>query len=221
MSIPPSAPPARQSRPGASASGIGLTLPGGWFSIDPADPDRRSAQIHQLVDAKIGSDPSRAGIRQALLDTLEAQAAAAADEDAWLLAIGALEMFDPPIPVSLVGARCPGTTTGHGLELLISTVEDQHPDAALDLGDGPCGPVLRSLRTTTTADVPMTLARYWTDLGLGDDRLVSMSFTVPERTFAAPLLELFDAVVSTLRITDAGTGWLVSEPFPLPLEGLS
>lgn len=198
-----------------------LTLPCGWFPIDPADPAHRAAQIHQLVDAQIGPDPDRAVIRQVLLDTLGVQADAAAEESAWLLAVGALEMFDPPVPVSLVGARCPGTTVGYGLEHLISNVEDQHPDAALDLGDGSFGPVLRALRTTTTADVPMTVVRYWTDLGLGDDQLVTMSFTVPQLTFAAPLLEFFDAVVSTLRAADDATGWQVGEPFPLPLEGRS
>ena len=210
----------RSGSPATPTTGIGLTLPGGWFPIDPADPVRRATQIQQLVDTRISPAPEYAAIRQTLLDALQAQATAAA-ESAWLLAIGALEMFDPPVPVSLVGARCPGTTVGYGLERLISTVEDRHPDATLDLGEGAFGPLLRALRTATTADIPMAVAEYWTDLGLGDDRLTTLVFTVPEQTFAAPLLVFFDAVASTLRTADAATGWQVGEPYPLPLEGLS
>lgn len=208
----------QNSAPGTS---LCLTLPDDWFLVDPTDPERSRAQITTMLDARVGDAPWLAEARQVLSDELHAQVRQAAQVDAWLYAFGSLTMFDPPIVVSLVAARFPGTVDGPGLEDLMSTVEDRHPDVRLDLAEAGFGPVLRALRSTQVAEIPMTVAEYWTDpadkkaSARSRATLAMLRFTTPTATFDVPLLDFFDAIASTLRPGPA-TGWQVSEPYPLP-----
>lgn len=186
-----------------------VTLPDDWGVIELGDHDARTADVQRIVAERLGDDPTWASLRAELTrDLLDSTAAAAAAHGLFVaLALGSGD--GPPLPASVSVHRLPGQRVdARGRALLADLARtDAEPGQRLDLGETPHGVVLRRVRTDDAAPgadarstLPSLVVDYWVE-PTGSPDLLHLSFASPLRDARDALVDLFDAITRTVRVT--------------------
>ena len=206
-------------------------LPGSWLRIPLAEPDARKEAISRAALVAFGRSDEHASLRQAFRQELTRAAVASADAGAsgWYIASQIIEGV--PLPVTLtVTLSEPIIALSRNNErnlLLLQTtmshfeksgwVEDPWHD---EIGGSV---VARRAKTTApTSEVsdlttlptsPTYTVMYWLTVP-HEPRIATLAFGTTQPTLRSSLLELFDAVVSSVRFPHSET-----QPDTLPLDG--
>lgn len=199
MSGAPSATGPRRPRVDA----VGLLLPAAWWTIDLRGEDSRRRSVAQLVAEQVAGD-DRAALRADLRSQLETAAGDAARAGGRLMAVSLMRAGDVPVPATVTVYRVAGSLSGEQEgELEAQLRASASPDDSLEAAVGPAGPVLRRVSTRTgparlgAEAVPLLVVDYW--LEPGDARgLLYFAFSSPLVAAREPLMELFDAIVSSV-----------------------
>lgn len=196
-----------------SHGAVVVTLPDDWAVIELTDDDTRIADVHRVVDARLGDDAHWADLRRALTDELLASTAQAATAHGVLVALALGTGDGPPVPASVSLHHLPGQRVdARGRELLADLARtDAEPGQSLDLGETPHGVALRRVRSaaattghagTTEAapTAPSLVVDYWIEPA-GSPDLLQLTFASPLPTARDGLLELFDTIARTVHVT--------------------
>lgn len=191
----------------ASDGAVGLVLPADWWVVPLVDEAQRGRVVAAMVDHQVGDGDERATLRRQLRVDVGAAARRAAARDGWVLAFMLTHAAGHPLPATMTGYRAPGSFRDEaGVGAVRAALEDAAAATGgqVDVGAGPCGVVLRTVRQRTGAwhgvtDLPLLACDYWTDPGDGHG-LVHLAFSTPLVTLEESFCELFDAVAATLHL---------------------
>lgn len=192
-----------------TADGWGLLLPASWWTVDLRSEQGRHRSVAGLVQEQIGRQDDRAALRADTRRHLERAADDAANAGGLFMAISLMRVGDVPLPATVTVFRVPGQgLTDQGVRELEAALRPGTPEGtALDVADGPVGPVLRRVSERPGSAelgaeaVPLMLADYWVDPGDGRG-LLYLSFSSPLVQAREPLLRLFDLVVASVGPVD-------------------
>lgn len=189
-----------------------VTLPDDWAVIELGDDASRAADVEALLTERLGDDPQWADLRADLARALLESTAAAAAAHGLFVALALGSGNGPPVPASVSVHRLPGQRVdARGRALLTELARtDADPGQRLDLGETPHGVVLRRVRAGTSGpddaphgSLPSLVVDYWVE-PTGSPDLLHLSFASPVPDAREALVELFDAVVRTVRVPAAG-----------------
>ena len=192
-----------------AAGFFALKLPDSWFQLD-LRPSTRDDSAKRLVDERARSQPDLWKHRSDLVRVIRRQAREAWETGALYCAGFALVVGDQIIPGSLTVSVIPPPPAGSALDSIAQLLPARDPDAdgdpwmqrrAVQLPDA--GPAVRS---QGVADVRLpgggvlrTIIMQ-TFVPLDAERILLVAATSPALDLVEPLLELFDAVTSTLLV---------------------
>lgn len=196
----------------ADAAGFVLTLPDSWFELD-VRPATRDASIRSLVESRVREQPELWEHRSALVKVLRRQARDAFESGAVYCGCFVMVLDESVIPGAVTVSVIPPPPSGNSLDAIVDELPNReaHEDggtwmsrSVVDLpGIG------RVPRSQGVMDVPLPDASGWirtlvmrTFVPLDANRLLLLSAASPAIDLAGPLLELFDAVTSTLELTE-------------------
>lgn len=185
-----------------------VTLPDDWAVIELGDDAARTADVQALLTERLGDEPRWADLRTDLTRVLLDSTAAAAGAHGLFVALTPGSGDGPPVPASVSVHRLPGQRVdARGRALLADLARtDAEPGQSLDLGETPHGVVLRRVRARDeTPDdgrrdtLPSLVVDYWVE-PTGSPDLLHLSFASPIADAREALVELFDAIVRTVRV---------------------
>lgn len=185
------------------SSMVSVLLPDGWTLIDLQDDDVRRGTVHEIVEQRLGQEPDLAKLSTAVRDELldSTQTASRAGGVLMAIADGAFS-----VPASLTVYRVAGSLDVRGREAMTRVLSTDEPGHSLDIGEGAAGVVLRRVRPTAATSgltganqVPSLVADYWLEPTPGA-QLVYLVFSSPLVDQRGALLQLFDTIVSSVRI---------------------
>ena len=195
----------------AAVGAVVALLPDDWATIDLEDDEARVAAVDELVKQRLGGAPDLHRLRVATRSELLRSTAQAALAGGVLMALAVGTGGAPAVPASLTVYRVPGSLDAQGRAAMARVLASDEPGHTLDIGEGPAGVVLRRVRprgasTHLTGDreVPAFVADYWVEPAPGVT-LVHLVFSSPLVDLRDELIELFDAVVSSVRVLDQRT----------------
>ena len=190
-------------------SGVGVILPGDWWTIPLADGDARRRAVTAVVDRRFGHADANAGLKRQVRDALLASADRAAESGGWLMALMLAQAGPVPLPATLTAYRLAGSfADAEGLRKVQESLASSLPAGGLlDAGEGPFGVVLRTVRERRGLvepggqDVPVLVCEYWSDPADGQG-LASLFFSTPLVELRDGFIDLFNAIAGTLYLLD-------------------
>jgi hypothetical protein len=199
----------------ALAVAFSLSLPEDWFELD-VRPATRDDSAKTLVDARVREQPELWEHRSALVRVLRRQARDAWEAGAIYCACFALVVDDAIIPGSLTVSVIPPPPAGSALDSIAELLparearEDGDPWMVRSMVDLPSAP--RAVRSQGVADVRLSgggalrTILMQTFIPLDSQRILLVAGASPALDLTEPLLELFDAVTSTLTLVPEDDG---------------
>jgi len=185
---------------------IAVVLPEDWWIVPLRPAGARQRSIRQLVDKQFQGLDDQPILRSDMARKFEqAGRDAAAAKGRWM-AVSLQRAAGIPIPAALVVSWLelgPGQGGGH-LSALADELTGEPADLAM--AQLPCGRVVRRLRSSVPVDDPELATEeldpvnvdYWLEFP-SDDGMVQLSFSTPLAVLAEALVELFDAIIGTVR----------------------
>lgn len=194
--------------------GFALTVPESWFELD-VRPATRDANIRMLVESRVRDQPELWEHRGELIKLLRRQARDAWESGAVYCACFVMAVEESLIPGSISVSVIPPPPAGAALDAVAEALpakeatEDGDPWMQRSVVEIPgIGRVARSQGVT---DVELPGGRGWirtivmqTFVPLDPERLLLVAAASPALDLVEPLLELFDAVTSTLVLVPGG-----------------
>jgi len=194
--------------------GFALTVPESWFELD-VRPATRDANIRMLVESRVRDQPELWEHRGELIKLLRRQARDAWESGAVYCACFVMAVEESLIPGSISVSVIPPPPAGAALDAVAEALpakeatEDGDPWMRRSVVEIPgIGRVARSQGVT---DVELPGGRGWirtivmqTFVPLDPERLLLVAAASPALDLVEPLLELFDAVTSTLVLVPGG-----------------
>lgn len=177
-------------------------LPPGWARISLTSPRERGLAVRGIVATQFAGTPANPALRSQTTAALMRVTADAAKAGATILAIHLLAPHGVPIPITLTVFRPAAPSSMAALKATLAGAADV---VEAPMEDG--GPVVRRtsrVATTTegaSAPLPQLQAEYWLDPRDGAG-LFHAIFTTPLLEQADALVEMFDAIISTVRSLD-------------------
>lgn len=199
--------------------GFGLSVPDSWFELDLIRSSR-DANIKLLVESRVREQPELWEHRAALIKVLRRQAREASDAGAIYCACFVMVLEESVIPgaitVSIIPRPPAGTTADAIAELLPFREAEKDGDPWMSRSMVEIHGIGRVPRSQGVVDVELpnrsgtlrSLVMH-TFVPLDADRLLLVAGGSPAVDLAAVLLELFDAVTSTLSLIAAPRSGLV------------
>lgn len=194
----------------AGAAGFALSIPESWFELD-VRPATRDATIRLLVESRVREQPELWEHRGELIKLLRRQARDAWEAGAIYCACFAMVVDDALIPGAVTVSVLPPPPGGAALDALLESLpskeaaDDGEPfthRSVVQIDD-----IGRVARTQGIADVELPGGGGWvrtilmqTFVPVEADRILLVSAASPALDLLEPLLDLFDAVTSTLRL---------------------
>lgn len=192
---------------------LDFVLPGEWWRI-PLDLGEAATtdSIRGLVQTVVGRSDELASRRAELREQLAATTAAAKKVQAHQLYLATRIVGSLPFPVSLVVAwpDLPVSVLGSPVEraeLVAASLPEGSQSQELDVVDlsGVAAARTASVRSAVyevegeSLTLPHLDVNYWVTVE-GVERVALLSFTSPMVELTAELIELFDAVISTISV---------------------
>lgn len=200
-----------------AGAGFVLTVPATWWELD-VDPATRESSLQDMVEQQVRDVPELREHRSALARLLREQAGAAWRSGASYCAGLVEPTEDGPVTASVVVLVVPAPLATDGRDRLalvmepFSTSAPTGPDStwrSLEVVEVPGAG--RAARTWGVDDVELpegagtlrtVLMQTFVPLP-GTDRVLALTCSSPVLPLAGDLLDLFDAISSTLEITSA------------------
>lgn len=201
-----------------AALGFALTVPQSWFEVDVL-PGRRDAGIRTLVEARVRAQPELWEQRTGIIRMLREQARRAWEAGAVYCACMVEPTDEGPLTASITVSLVNGplTSTSDDPDRLtplldrLRTVDPTSPDdvwarpGTVEIDD-----LGRCARTSGIEDLQLPDDAGWvrsvvmqTFVPVPDDRrILLVTCSSPVLPMAEELLDLFDAVTSTLQLVD-------------------
>lgn len=198
------------------AADLSFTLPGSWWHIPLEDEQGIAGRVRAMMTGIIGRDDQQAQLRHELKAKVVSAATAAREADASDFYFAREIVPGVPIPVSL-GVYAPDIPVGlsseasaiaaaESLSMSMQRVDD---DLHLVPAGGPDTAVLRGhkilrggeLAVAEQEEAGQLIVSYWL-IQKGSGRVPLLSFATPLHAMADEMLELFDAIVSTVTTAD-------------------
>lgn len=200
--------------------GVDFVLPGRWWHIALEEDAAVNRQVRSLVRSALGRGDDRAQLRNEMQQAVERAVATARRADAsdfyFALEIvpevpipATLAVYWPPVPFGLsldAGARS-------AAESLASSLTRKDPGCRTEVLGSSDVALLRTEKTiagemtsaTGVAEARELVVSYWV-IRQDADRPLLLSFTTALASLRDEMVELFDAIVSTLdwRVPEAG-----------------
>lgn len=190
-----------------------LTIPASWFEL-PVRPGSRDALIRTLVESRVRDQPELRAHRAELVKLLRRQARDAWESGAVYCACFAMVVADQLIPGAITVSVIPPPPGGAVLDALVESLPSRE---AADEGEPfshrsvmeieGVGRVARS-QGITDVELPgggwVRSIVMQTFVPVDADRVLLIGAASPALDLLEPLLDLFDAVTSTLRLAPVG-----------------
>lgn len=193
-----------------------LSIPDSWFELD-VRPRTRDDSIRTLVESRVRSQPELWQHRSELVKVLRRQARDAWESGAVYCACFVLVLEESVIPGSITVSVIPpppgGSTVDAIAEQLPTQEAHEEGDTWMSRSVVQLEGIGRVPRGSGVADVPLPGGSGWirtivmrTFVPVDAERLLLVAAASPALDLVEPLLELFDAVTSTLTLVrdDAG-----------------
>ena len=195
-----------------------LTIPTSWFELD-VRPTTRDGSIKLLVESRVREQPELWDHRSELVKVLRRQARDAWDAGAVYCACFVMVLEESVIPGSITVSVIPPPPGGSSVDAIADVLPTRE---AVEEGDTWMSRSVVSLdgigrvpRSQGVSDVPIPGGSGWirtivmhTFVPIDADRLLLVAAASPAIDLVEPLLELFDAVTSTLVLVPEGEGRL-------------
>ena len=183
---------------------VDVLLPDTWWVVDVRSPYRRERSVAALVDRQVGRADRSATLRAELRTEVGRIARDATEAGAFLLAFSLMQWQDVPLPASVTAYRVP---RAREIADLHAELAEQDDDGGLDLVVEERGVLLRRVWRRPGPEhlaegTTMLRADYWLDLPAATDLLL-FSFSTPMTAAADVMVEIFDAIVSTVDVPAA------------------
>ena len=188
-----------------------LTLPNNWFELD-VRPSTRDLTIGLLVESRVREQPELWEHRSELTKLLRRQARDAWEAGARYCACFVIVVEQSVIPGSIMVSVIPAPPGGATVDAVAESLtakearDDDDTWSRRSLVTLPSAG--RAARREGVLDIPLPNGRgavrsiiMQTFVPLADGRLVLVGAASPALDLTEPLLELFDAVTSTLTVT--------------------
>ena len=182
---------------------VGLVLPADWWTIDLRSDEAIRRSVGALVERQMGRADVQASLRADARRRLVDTATSAARAGGRLMAVSLMAAAGVPISLSLTVYRVPGAGVGGGLGDVEAALRSAD-GADVAAVEGTVFPALRHVAERSgpaelgAENVPMLIADYWLDPG-GEHGLLLLTFSTPLVALRQGMIELFDAVVATVR----------------------
>ena len=188
--------------------GFALTVPESWFELD-VRPATRDANIRLLVESRVRDQPELWEHRGDLIKLLRRQARDAWESGAVYCACFVVAAEESLVPGSISVSVIPPPPAGAGLDAIAESLPAkeaaQDGDPWMRRGVVELPDVGRVARSQGVTDVELPGGRGWirtivmqTFVPLDPERLLLVAAASPALDLVEPLLDLFDAVTSTL-----------------------
>lgn len=175
-----------------------VVLPDGWWAVPLSDPDRASASVRRLVADQFTGVDDQPLLRRDVERVLLEQVRDAADLGAHRLALSFQVAGGVPLAASLLEHHLGAVD----LDELRAELVEEGGTAAAEMQPGR---VLRRVRTTDTTDPALVTepqpglnVDYWVEHAV-TRQVALLAFATPMVELKEPLMDLFDAVVTTGR----------------------
>ncbi len=195
-----------------------LSLPASWFELD-VRPATRDDSIKRLVEDRVRQQPELWERRSELIKVLRRQAREAWEAGAVYCACFVMVLEESVIPGSITVSVIPAPPGGSSVDAIADVLPTREAEeeggtwmarSMVDLEA-----IGRVPRSQGVADVPLPGRSGWirtivmhTFVPIDGDRLLLVAAASPAIDVTEPLLELFDAVTSTLTLVPGGDGHL-------------
>lgn len=191
-----------------------LSIPASWFELD-VRPTTRDGSIKLLVEDRVKQQPELWERRSELVKVLRRQARDAWDAGAVYCACFVMVLEESVIPGSITVSVIPPPPAGSSIDAIAEQLPAR--EATEEGGTWMSRSVVsleaigRVPRSQGVSDVPIPGGSGWirtivmhTFVPIDADRLLLVAAASPAVDLAEPLLELFDAVTSTLVLVPEG-----------------
>ena len=187
-----------------------LSIPDSWFELD-VRPATRDDSIKTLVESRVRAQPELWEHRSELVKVLRRQARDAWDSGAVYCACFVLVLEESVIPGSITVSVIPPPPAGSSVDAIAEQLPTQeaHEEGGTWMSRSmvELGGIGRVPRSQGVADIPLPGGTGWirtivmhTFVPVDAERLLLVAAASPALDLVEPLLELFDAVTSTLTL---------------------